>query len=62
MYCADFIRLLVLRILDAIVKLSLPTTIQNQCQTFVVALIHDLKVHIVNNISFFNDLAQFVGQ
>jgi hypothetical protein len=62
MYCADFIRLLVLRILDAIVKLSLPTTTQNQGQTFVVALIHDLKVHIANKISFLNDLAQFVGQ
>jgi hypothetical protein len=48
--------------LDAIVKLSLPTTTQNQGQTFVVALIHDLKVHIANNISFLNDLAQFVGQ
>ena len=60
MYTIDFIRLLVTLILDAIVKLSLPMIVQNQCQTFVVVLIHDLNVYIAININFLNDLAQFM--
>ena len=60
MYTIDFIRLLVTLILDVIVKLSLPMIVQNQCQTFVVVLIHDLNVYIAININFLNDLAQFM--
>jgi hypothetical protein len=57
-YIINFIRLLVTRILYATVKLFLPMIVQNQCQTFAAALVHDLNVYIAVNINFLTDLAK----